>query len=52
MGHQLAILKSQGEHTVARRAAEAKKDAGEITGAYRTLSYLFDAFQVSSACTI
>jgi hypothetical protein len=52
MGHQLAILKSQGEHTAVRRVAEAKKDAGEIAGAYRTLSYLFDAFQVSSACTI
>jgi hypothetical protein len=52
MGHQLAILESQGEYTVARRVAGAKKDAGEIAGAYRTLAYLFEAFQVSSACTI
>jgi hypothetical protein len=53
MEHQLTILKSRGEHTVVRRAAEAKKDAGVISGAYRTLTYLFHAFQVSSAfCNI
>jgi hypothetical protein len=49
MKHQLTILKSQGGHTMARCAAEAKKDAGAIAGAYRTLAYLFDTFQVSSA---
>jgi hypothetical protein len=50
MEHQIAILRSQQEHTVVRRAAECKQDAGAIAGAYRTLSYLFDAFQVSFWC--
>jgi hypothetical protein len=47
MEHQVATLRSNEQHTAVRRAAEGKKDAAEIVGAYRTLSYLFDAFQVS-----
>jgi len=47
MKHQLAIIGRQKEHTVVRPIAEGKKDAGSIAGVYRTLSYLFDAFQVS-----
>jgi hypothetical protein len=50
MEHQVAILGGQKEHTAVRRAAEGKKDAGAIAGVYRTLSYLFDAFQVSFCC--
>ena len=45
--HQLAVIQKQTNRTLPRRALEGQKDAGEIVVAYRTISYLLDAFQVS-----
>lgn len=47
MNHQLAAIKKKNNHSLARRVADGLVDAGDITVAYRTLSYLFDAFLVS-----
>lgn len=48
---QITAIQRQKERALAIRVAKGQKDADAINGAYRTLSYLFDAFQVSSGCT-
>ena len=47
MNYQLSAIKMQSNRSLASRIATGSADAGEITVAYRTLSYLFDAFLVS-----
>jgi len=47
MTHQLTAINMKNNHSLARRIADDSADAGNITVAYRTLSYLFDAFLVS-----
>jgi hypothetical protein len=47
MNYQLTAIKMKSNHSLARRIAASSADAGDITVAYRTLSYLFDAFLVS-----
>jgi hypothetical protein len=47
MDYQLTAIKMKNNHSLARRTAAGRADAGDITVAYRTLSYLFDAFLVS-----
>jgi len=47
MNYQLAAINMKSNHSLARRAAAGSADAGDVTVAYRTLSYLFDAFLVS-----
>lgn len=48
--HQMAAIKTHMVNGAVRRAADSTKDAGEIDASYRALSYLFDAFLVSSGC--
>jgi hypothetical protein len=47
MNYQLTAVKNKSNRSLARRIAAGSADAGDITVAYRTLSYLFDAFLVS-----
>ena len=47
MNYQLSAIKMKSNRSLASRIATGKADAGDITVAYRTLSYLFDAFLVS-----
>jgi len=47
MNYQLAAIKLKNNQSLARRTAAGSADAGDIIVAYRTLSYLFDAFLVS-----
>ena len=48
MNYQLNAIKMKSNRSLACRIAAGSADAGDITVAYRTLSYLFDAFLVSS----
>jgi hypothetical protein len=50
--YQMAIIQSHKNHGFARNAADSAKDTAEIAASFRALSYLFDAFQVSSDCGI
>ena len=47
MNYQLNAIKMKSNRSLARRIVAGSADAGDITVAYRTLSYLFDAFLVS-----
>ena len=47
MDYQLNAIKMNKNRSFASRVATASVDASDITVAYRTLSYLFDAFLVS-----
>ena len=47
MNYQLNAIKMKSSRSLASRVATGSADAGDITVAYRTLSYLFDAFLVS-----
>ena len=47
MNYQLNAIKMKGNRSLASRIAAGSADASDITVAYRTLSYLFDAFLVS-----
>ena len=47
MNYQLNAIKMKSNRSLTSRIATGSADAGEITVAYRTLSYLFDAFLVS-----
>ena len=47
MDYQLTAIKMKSDRSLARRIAAGSADAGDINVAYRTLSYLFDAFLVS-----
>ena len=47
MNYQLSAIKMKSNRSLASRVATGSADAGDITVAYRTLSYLFDAFLVS-----
>ena len=47
MNYQLSAVKIKSNRSLASRIATGSADAGDITVAYRTLSYLFDAFLVS-----
>ena len=47
MNYQLNAIKTKSNRSLASRIATGSVDAGDITVAYRTLSYLFDAFLVS-----
>ena len=47
MNYQLNAIKMKSNRSLASRIASGSADAGDITVAYRTLSYLFDAFLVS-----
>ena len=47
MNYQLNAIKMKNNRSLASRIAAGTADAGDITVAYRTLSYLFDAFLVS-----
>ena len=47
MNYQLTAIKMKSNRSLATRIATGSADAGDITVAYRTLSYLFDAFLVS-----
>ena len=47
MNYQLDAIKMKSNRSLASRIAAGSADAGDITVAYRTLSYLFDAFLVS-----
>ena len=46
MNYQLTAIKMKNNQSLARRTAAGSADASDITVAYRTLSYLFDAFLV------
>jgi hypothetical protein len=50
--HQMTLIQKKHEHTILRRAAEVKKDADELVAAYRTITFLINAFQVSSIYAI
>ena len=52
MNHQIAVLLEEKKRTLASRTAESGNDADAIAPVYRTLSYLFEAFLVSSVSTI
>jgi hypothetical protein len=47
MNYQLNAIKMKSNRSLVSRIAAGSADAGDITVAYRTLSYLFDAFLVS-----
>ena len=47
MNYQLNAIKIKSDRSLASRVATGGADAGDITVAYRTLSFLFDAFLVS-----
>jgi hypothetical protein len=47
MNYQLTAIRMKNNDSLPRRTAAGSADAGDITVAYRTLSYLFDAFLVS-----
>ena len=47
MNYQLNAIKTKSDRSLASRIAAGSADASDITVAYRTLSYLFDAFLVS-----
>ena len=47
MNYQLNAIKMKSNRSLASRIAAGSADASDITVAYRTLSYLFDAFLVS-----
>ena len=47
MNYQLNAITMKSNRSLASRIAAGSADAGDITVAYRTLSYLFDAFLVS-----
>ena len=47
MNYQLNAIKMKGKRSLASRTAVGSADSGDISVAYRTLSYLFDAFLVS-----
>ena len=47
MDYQLNAIKMKSNRSLASRIAAGSADAGDIAVAYRTLSYLFDAFLVS-----
>ena len=46
MNYQLNAIKMKSSHSLASRIATGNADAGDITIAYRTLSYFFDTFFV------
>lgn len=48
----MVAIHSKKDHGLLRQAADGTKDANEIVASYRVLSYLFEAFQVSSDCEI
>ena len=52
MDYQLNAIMMKSNHSLASHIAAGSADAGDITVAYRTLSYLFDAFLVSCIYTI
>ena len=52
MDYQLNAIKMKSNRSLASCVAAGSEDAGDITVAYRTLSYLFDAFLVSCICDI
>ena len=52
MNYQLNAIKLKSNRSFASRIAAGSADAGDINVAYRTLSYLFDAFLVSDASMI
>jgi hypothetical protein len=52
MNYQLTAIKMKSNRSLASRIAAGSADAGDITVAYRTLSYLFDVFLVSCIYTI
>jgi hypothetical protein len=47
MNYQLNAIKMKSNRSLSSRIATGSVDAGDINVAYRTLSYLFDAFLVS-----
>ena len=47
MNYQLKAIQMKSNRSLASRVATGSVDAGDITVAYRTLSYLFDTFLVS-----
>ena len=47
MNYQLSAIKTKNNRSLPSRIAFGSADAGDITVAYRTLSYLFDTFLVS-----
>ena len=47
MNYQLKAIQIKSNRSLASRVATGSADAGDITVAYRTLPYLFDAFLVS-----
>ena len=47
MNYQLNAIKMKSNRSLASRIATGSADAGDINVAFRTLSYLFDAFLVS-----
>ena len=47
MNYQLNAIKMKSNRSLVTRIAAGTADANDITVAYRTLSYLFDAFLVS-----
>ena len=47
MNYQLTAVKMKSNRSRVKRIATGSADAGDITVAYRTLSYLFDTFLVS-----
>ncbi|KAF8227207.1 hypothetical protein L208DRAFT_1379899 [Tricholoma matsutake] len=52
MNHQLVAIKEKNNHSLARCIADNLVDAGNITVAYCTLSYLFDAFLMDNTLEI
>ena len=47
MNYQLNAIKMKSNRSLPSRIVTGSADAGDIAVAYRTLSYLFDAFLVS-----
>ena len=47
MNYQLNAIQMKNNRSLASRIAAGSADASDIAVAYRTLSYLFDAFLVS-----
>ena len=47
MNYQLNAITMKSDRSLVSRIAAGSADASDITVAYRTLSYLFDAFLVS-----
>jgi hypothetical protein len=52
MNYQLNAIKMKSNRSLVTRIAAGTADASDITVAYRTLSYLFDAFLVSGIYVI